>query len=349
MGTCILLPPAPMRLRRFSRFSLLVLASSLVLPCVRLPAQSHVPATAASSGTPELVFIDTDIGDDIDDAFALGLAVQSPELHVLGITTTFGDTPLRARLLHRFLTETDHPGIPVAAGPQTEHTTGFTQAHFARWAAADAVSSTSATDLFTQQVRAHPHAVTLIALGPLTTIEHLIDTDPATFHLLRRVVMMGGAIDRGYGSPYPDPPDGTPPGPDPEWNILNDISGARKLLASGVPLVLLPLDSTQLPLDEVRRSALFAHGSHLTDTLTLLYHQWAITTPTPTLFDPLTIAYLLQPSLCTVEPLRLSVDDKGYTRREPGTPNAEVCLHSDREAFLKLFLDRLLASPVPPR
>ena len=335
-----------MRSRRFPY--LFVLACSLLLLCVWSPSQTSVTAVAPSSN-PELVFIDTDVGDDIDDAFALALAVQSPELHIVGITTTFGDTQLRARLLHRFLAETGHPEIPVAAGPQTSHTGGFTQAHYARWAAADAVASTTAATLFAQQVRAHPHAVTLIALGPLTTVEHLIDNDPATFHLLRRVVMMGGSIDRGYGSPYPDPPGTTPPGADPEWNILNGISGARKLLASGVPVVLMPLDSTQLPLDDVRRGTLFAHGSHLTDTLTLLYHQWAITTPTPTLFDPLTVAYLLQPSLCAMQPMHLTVDDKGYTRRESGTPNAEVCLHSDREAFLRLFLDRLLASPVPSR
>ena len=331
---------AHMRLLRIFAF---LACSGFLLP-LSSSAQS-VPAASAKS--PELVFIDTDIGDDIDDAFALALVLQSPEIRVLGITSTFGDTALRARLLHRYLAEVGHAEIPIAAGPPTAHLGGFTQARYARWASADSVSSTSAAALFAEQVRAHPHAVTLLALGPLTTVEHLIDTDPVTFHLLCRVVMMGGSIVRGYGSPYPDPPGAAAPGPDPEWNILNDIPGARKLLASGVPLTLMPLDSTQLPLDEVRRSALFAHGSHLTDTLTLLYHQWG--TITPTLFDPLTVAYLLQPSLCTMEPMRLRVDGKGYTRREPGTPNAEVCLHSDRDAFLRLFLDRLLASPVPSR
>ena len=311
-----------------------------------LPAQASA-AAAPSATSPELLFLDTDIGDDIDDAFALALALESPELHILGITTTFGDTALRARLLHRFLAEAGHPEIPVAAGPATAHNTGFTQARYARRAPASTVSAVSAIDLFARQIRAHPHQVTLVALGPLTTVEALLDRDPATFHLLRRVVMMGGSIDRGYGSPYPDPPNSPPPGPDAEWNILNGISGARALLASGVPLTLMPLDSTQLPLDEVRRNALFTHGSPLTDALTLLYHQWG--TLTPTLFDPLTVAYLLEPGLCTIEPVRLRVDDKGYTRREAGTPNAQVCLHSDREAFLNLLLARLLATPVPER
>src|SRR5580704_14901429 len=50
-----------------------------------------------ASATAELVIVDTDIGDDIDDAFAIGLALQSPEVNILGITTAWGNTGLRAR------------------------------------------------------------------------------------------------------------------------------------------------------------------------------------------------------------------------------------------------------------
>ncbi|MBV9183263.1 MAG: nucleoside hydrolase, partial [Acidobacteria bacterium] len=54
--------------------------------------------TAASKARPEEVIIDTDIGDDVDDAFAVALALRSPEIEILGISTTFGDTELRAKL-----------------------------------------------------------------------------------------------------------------------------------------------------------------------------------------------------------------------------------------------------------
>lgn len=54
-------------------------------------------------GEPQLAVIDTDIGDDIDDAFALALALRSPELKLLGVTTAYGDTELRARLVDRYL------------------------------------------------------------------------------------------------------------------------------------------------------------------------------------------------------------------------------------------------------
>ena len=61
---------------------------------------------------------------------------------------------------------------------------------------------------------------------------------------------------------------------EPEWNIFCDPAGAKALLTSGVPVFMMPLDSTQVPLDPGKREAIFAHGSPLTDQLTLLYHQW---------------------------------------------------------------------------
>src|SRR5215813_6194660 len=78
---------------------------------------SHAQATAPA--TPEKIIIDTDIGDDIDDAFALALAVRSPELQILGITTTFGDTEARAKIVDRFLGEVGRAEIPVLAGKPT--------------------------------------------------------------------------------------------------------------------------------------------------------------------------------------------------------------------------------------
>ena len=69
-----------------------------------------------ASWAQEKVIIDTDIGDDVDDAFALALAVKSPELEILGITTTFGETDVRAKIVDRFLGEVGRSDIPVMAG-----------------------------------------------------------------------------------------------------------------------------------------------------------------------------------------------------------------------------------------
>ena len=162
-----------------------------------------------------------------------------------------------------------------------------------------------------------------------------IDRDPETFRKLKRVVMMGGSIKRGYG----DMGYTAPRGPEAEWNIRNDIASAQKLFASGVPLFVMPLDSTQLKMDEVKRAFLFSQGTPTTDALTLLYHEWG--QETPTLFDPMTIAFAVNPALCPVEPMRIRVDDQGFTRPEAGTPNAEVCLNSNSDQFFRFYLTRV--------
>ena len=293
--------------------------------------------TAKTDAAPQLAIIDTDIGDDIDDAFAVALALRSPELHILGITTAFGDTELRAQLLDRYLGAIGRADIPVAAGVATPHTNVFTQAAYAHQAPER--KHPDAVAFLLDQIRAHPGQITLIAIGPLFNVQAAIERDPATFRQLRRVVIMGGSIYRGYG----DDMNGVPRPPEPEWNIKCDPAGARALLSAGIPVFVMPLDSTQIPLKAPAQGAIFSHGSPLTDQLTLLYHEWtgAGELRTPTLFDPVAVTYAIRPELCPATPMRLDVDDKGFTRPVEGAPNAQVCLKSDKDGFMTLLLERI--------
>ncbi len=322
------LPPIPI--------CILLCAILSALPVCR--AQSS-PAAAL----PEKVILDTDIGDDIDDAFAVALALRSPELQILGITTTFGDTETRAKLLDRFLAEVGRPEIPVAAGAPCPPKSNLTQRRYAESSRFAKPSHPGAVAFLLDQIRRNPGQITLIAIGPLMNIGAAIDQDPATFRKLKSIILMGGSIHRGYGDLGFGPP--TPP--QPEWNILNDIPSAQKLFAAGVPLFVMPLDATQLKLDEVKRAFLFSQGTPTTDALTLLYHQWG--QETPTLFDPMTIAFLVNPALCPVQPMHIRVDEKGFTRPDPGPPNApnppnaQVCLDSNPDAFFRFLLPRLAA------
>jgi inosine-uridine nucleoside N-ribohydrolase len=290
-------------------------------------------AQAPPAGVPEKIIIDTDIGDDVDDAFAVALALRSPELQIAGITTSFGDTETRAKLVDRMLGEAGRLDIPVAVGATTETNNPFTQRRYAEGGRV-AKAHPNAVSFVLEQIRKDPGEITLVAIGPLVNVGALIDKDAETFRKLKRVVMMGGSIERGYGDPY-----GIPTAPQPEWNIKNDISSAQKLFGSGVPIYMMPLDSTQLKLDEVKRAFLFRQGTPITDALTLLYHQWG--GETPTLFDPMTIAYLVDAKLCPVEAMRIRVDDKGMTLRETGAPNAQVCFRSDPEIFFGFYLGRV--------
>jgi purine nucleosidase len=300
--------------------------------------------------TPERIIIDTDIGDALDDAFAIALALRSPELDILGISTDYGDTEGRARILDRMLGEAGRQDVPVVVGAATAlfpsddsyaSTHNLDQrrygegGHFAR------TSHPHAVEFILEQIRRFPGEITLVTIGPLPNIGALIDKSPETFRQLKRVVMMGGSI----APRKPDYGNAPPAEPVAEWNMRLDIGAAQKLFGSGVPVSVMPVDSTEhLQLEEVKRTALFAHGTPLTDALTLLYHQWsAAGGVTPTLYDVMTIAYILNPQLCPVQPLHIRVDDLGFTRVEDGAPNAQVCLHSDADAVLRFYMQRLLA------
>src|SRR5216684_5143181 len=324
-----------------SKFTAVV--TSILVCAILRPSPVCSAQSSQTSALPEKVIIDTDIGDDIDDAFAVALALRSPELQILGITTTFGDTETRAKLLDRFLAEVDRPEIPVAAGAPSPPKSNFTQRRYAESGRFAKLSHPDAVAFLLDQIRRNPGQITLIAIGPLMNIGAAIDQDPAAFRKLKRIIMMGGSIKRGYG----DLGFGPPQPPQPEWNILNDIPSAQKLFAAGVPLFVMPLDATQLKLDEVKRAFLFSQGTPLTDALTLLYHQWG--QQTPTLFDPMTIAFLVNPNLCPVQTMHIRVDEKGFTRPESGppnapiAPNAQVCLDSNPDAFFRFYLNRVAA------
>src|SRR5271168_1647993 len=145
------------------------------------------------------VIIDTDIGDDIDDALAVGLALSSPELKILGITSAWGDTALRARLLDRLLCETGRTDIPVAMGIG-KHGPGQGAFSQARWAEREpAKPHPNAVDFLLDQIKQHPGEITLIGIAPETNLGAALERDPATFKKLKRIVIMGGSIRRGYG------------------------------------------------------------------------------------------------------------------------------------------------------
>ncbi|MBB6147286.1 inosine-uridine nucleoside N-ribohydrolase [Silvibacterium bohemicum] len=303
-----------------------------LLAVVFTPLHSNAQ-TKASKPAKQLVIIDTDIGDDIDDVFALALAERSPELQILGVTTAFGDTALRAQFAQKFLDATGFGNVPVAAGVPTPPKAPFTQALYAKDAHSTKVLKVSGPDFLLSQIKKNPGQITLIAIGPQTNLAAAIDKDPATFRKLKRIVMMGGSVDRGYDDhKYPDP----------EWNILCDIPAARKVFASGVPIYAMPLDSTILKFNQARLTKLFDAHTPLTEQLRIIYGYWSAATKQtmPTLFDPMAVSYAIDPGLCPTTPMHLSVDDQGYTRRTPGLPNVNACLHSDSDAFFRFYLSR---------
>lgn len=302
---------------------------------------------AAQARTP--VIVDLDIGDDIDDSFALALLLKTPEIELLGISTAWGDTALRVQMVQRLLRETGRSEIPVYQGLTTRSEIGFTQA---RWAsgphegAAPAPPPRSAgasVDFMLQQARQRPGEITLLALGPLTNVAAAIERDPQDFREFKQVVLMGGSVRVGYSkSDYQ-----APRPPDREYNLVADTPAAQKLFTAGVPLVMFPLDSTAVRLDDQKRAALFSQGSALSDALALQYLQWSNAyqpwaSATPTLFDVVPVVWLSRPGLCPTTPLRITIDGQGMSREVSGAPNAQVCLKVDKSGVLDVLMRALL-------
>src|SRR5579863_2131972 len=188
-------------------------------------------AQTQPSSHPTEIIIDSDIGDDVDDVFAIGLALVSPEVEILGISSAWGDTQLRARMIDRLLIETNATNIPVAEGIPTKAQSIFSQAQWAKGGNVPQKSHPQAVDFLLDQIKKDPGNITLVAIGPLTNIGAAIDRDPSTFKKLNRVVIMGGAVRKGYGDLGYAPDHG----PQPEYNIYSDVAAAQKLFASGVP------------------------------------------------------------------------------------------------------------------
>lgn len=301
-----------------------------LLPLVALLA-CCVGLHAAPAPKPVPILLDTDIGSDIDDAFAVALILHSPELDLRAVTTVSGDTQARARLVAKMLWVDGRHNIPVAAGvpghpldiAQTRWADGFTSPSLLKEPAVALMKSTID----------HEHGrIVLIAIGPLTNVAALLREYPQEKAKIREIVLMGGSIARGY-----DPGSG----PTPEYNIVSDVPAAQAVFTSGVPILMAPLDVTaMLQLDEAHRRIIFSKGTPLTDALQAVYKLWG--KPTPTLYDPMAVSMFLDPQLCTTRRLAIRVDDRGMTLVEKGKPaNATVGLQTDPARFIAFYVHRV--------
>jgi len=275
------------------------------------------------------VLLDTDLGDDIDDAFALALAATSPEIELRGVTTVGNDGRTRAMIACRFLHAIGKEKVPVAAGSsrvKSPSTDG--QFQYGLRPARKFPVRMPAVEFLYQQLKSAPGKLTIVAVGPLTNVAELLRKHPDCKPWIKRIVVMGGSLRVGYK--------GRPPA-EPEWNIKSDIKAAQLVFASGVPLTVAPLDATAvLALDQTGRETIFSTGTALANELWTLHDLWH--KPTPVLYDPVAVTLGFTEKFCTMEDLRLAVDDKGMTRVAKGKPNCRVATGIKRDEFLKWFV-----------
>ncbi len=288
--------------------------------------------SAGEAPHPIPIVLDTDIGSDIDDAFALALVLASPELDLRAVTTVSGDTEARARLAAKMLWVAGRRKVPVAAG-QPSGKLAIEQARWAEGFTSPMLLSESAVDLLKAEIDSNKRGeITVVAIGPLTNVAALLKQYPEVRTKIKRIALMGGSIARGY---YPDS------GPTAEYNIAADAPAAQTVFSSGIPILMAPLDVTaQLQLDEPHRQQLFALHTPMAEALRALYILW--NQPTPTLHDPMAVGLLINHALCETQPLAIKIDPQGRTQSLKGMPaNAVVALETNPAKFIDFYMSRV--------
>ncbi len=255
-----------------------------------------------------IIVLDTDIGDDIDDALALALVLNSPEIDLQGITTVFGDTQKRAQLARHILSIFGHEDIPIAIGfgkplQQRHIPSGVAQAAILgnKLYDEDTFSTFSGPEFIVEQALKHSGKLTLVCIGPLTNIALALLIEPRIAAAIKRIVMMGGSS----GLPLP------------EWNVRSDVKATHMVLSSGIPISLIGLNVTthcQLRKQDIEqlRENTSAQAQLLYQLITLWQQHRPRWHPSlPYLHDPLTIAALCVPELLTWQDTPVQVIMRG--------------------------------------
>jgi inosine-uridine nucleoside N-ribohydrolase len=301
-------------------------------------------ASLATAATP--ILFDTDIGDDIDDALALGLALQSPELDVRAVTTVIDDTESRTRLAWKELGLYGRHDVALATGasePLLDPARPFRARQFEVLTAADTVPEEAhrrAADLIIETLLRADRKMTIVPVGPLTNIALALKTEPRIKAKIERIVLMGGAFELLR----------------PEYNIRRDRAAAQIVFSSGVPITAVGLDvTTKCKLQGADLDRLRTANNPASQFLYRLIQLWqnGHADQYPTLHDPLAVAVAMFPDLIETSTGHVTVETNspltdGITMFRPATDgNVKVARNVDVQRFLKLFVDRLSAPPRP--
>ena len=339
---------------------------SPVLVLLALLTSFSVPASAAKK-----IIFDTDPGTD--DALALMLALNSPELDVRAITVVPGNVTAAMGLENalRMVSLANRCDIPVARGAQHPLFQKLITAEF--WhgkngladielpASKCKVDSRFGPDVIIQLVHASPHEITLVLVGPLTNIALAVEKDPSIVPLVNEVILMGGSISGGNVNAAA------------EANIYNDPEAAQIVFQAGWPLTMVGLEVgdkalfTNKYLDQLGQT----HGQindFIYSVLKFLVNlSGTFGAPGSPMYDPSAVAVAVDSTLVKVQEMHVDVETRGeFTRGETVgnrrgqvernvlhrdryviegvdkiTPNAKVCVDVDADRFLQLFVSRI--------
>lgn len=298
------------------------------------------------------VIIDTDIGSDIDDAMAIALAMNLPELHIEGITTVYGDVDLRAKLTRKLLMLGGRDDISVYAGieqPLLRNREVWMAGHEGDGVLDKcedlAYEKKHAVDFMIETILNAPNEITIIAIAPLTNLAAAIIREPKIITQVKEIVLMGGVTRLGAN--------GTTLDRYIEHNVSSDPEAASVVFQSGAPITMVGLDvTTQVTISKKERDMLNASNTPLSRAIVTMLDKWFafIKEDFTLMHDPLTVSLLVNRDLVQTEKMDVSVqyDQRAGTGQTVGMPNAngnvDVCLEVNSKAFLQLFCSTLIGS-----
>lgn len=332
-------------------------------------------SASAAGGAPRQVIIDTDPGTD--DAIAIMLALNSPELAVRAFTVVAGNVPAAQGLdnaLH-LVSLARRCNLPVAIGAQRPLAGMLTTAELYHGKnglgdvqlppATCAADKRWAPDLIDDLVHAAPHEITLVTLGPLTNIALALSKDPSIVPLVKEVIMMGGSVSGGNASPAA------------EFNVYVDPEAAKIVFEAGWPLTMVGLDmGDKVLLTRSHLAVLANEHSPMAQLVSgigafLLERAERAGRSGAGMYDPVAIGVAIDRTLVQVTPMHIDVETTGrvtrgetvanrsgrVSRHELRTfpegdryvatgadrvaPNADVATMVDAERFVQLLLSRI--------
>ncbi len=294
------------------------------------------------------VILDTDIGTDIDDTWALAFLLKCPELDVRLITTASGDTVERAKIVAKILEIAGRTDIPIGFGLPLENTRCF-QSEWTRGYRLEAFPGTVFEDgisAITHTILQSPDPITVIAIGPLTNLAAALLHEPG---IVQRSCLMGmfGSIRNGYFGK---------PGMAAEYNVKLFPHACRKVFSSAWRKTIAPLDTSGIvqlkgekyqamreskePLVQAVMENYLCWTKHYKNKL---YHGFDARVESSILYDLVPVYMAFSETYLGIEELRLTVTNEGFTQiDDEGDLIRCATAWSDLAGFEDLIVSRLI-------
>ncbi|MHA1377418.1 MAG: nucleoside hydrolase [Candidatus Helarchaeota archaeon] len=292
------------------------------------------------------VILDTDIGVDIDDTWALGLLLKCPELDVKLITTNSEDTTIKAKLVAKFLELVGRTDIPIGIGLKENRNKGslFSWVKDYNLTQYPGKIYENGVDALCSTISQSPKPLTLIAIGPLGNIATALKVNP-DITKNARFVGMQGSIRIGYkGQPFPHP----------EYNVIHNIKACREVFQAPWEITITPLDTCgNIILSGENFQRITNANNPIINAIKenfeiyvkkrKLSHIINKEKRTTILFDTVAIYLAFSEDFVNIENLKIEITEKGFTKISNEGKNIRCATSwNDLQAFKDLIVNRLI-------